>query len=109
MKDWYLSADLSLGTSFRYAVTNGEDEFTSEVIDADGNPVAKTGMGRSDRLGGSVSVSYDITDKLSLSFNVGSGGPPLTADNKRLRFPFFDWESAVGNSVSYSLSIGGRL
>lgn len=109
MEGWYLSAGLSIGTSFRYAVTNERDEFSSDVRDADGNLVTKTGMGRSDRLGGSVSVSYDVTDKLSLSFNVGSGGPPLTADNKRLRFPFFDWESAVGNSVSYSLSFGGRL
>ncbi|MCI0574440.1 MAG: hypothetical protein L0Y66_27215 [Myxococcaceae bacterium] len=99
---WTGSLGVGLSHQWRYAVTSAPDEYTAPTLDEHGNPAVHTGMGRTDSLSVSLSGGYNLNDQLSLSFGVSDAGPPLSRDNKRLRFLFV--EGAVA-STTYSLSL----
>lgn len=104
-----VSASLGVSNSWKYAVVDEADEFTPKALDSNGNPVAHAGMGRGDRLSGSLGVSYAITDRYSVSAGMGTEGPPKTKDNKNFRFPFFDFVSGPDNLTSYSVTFSANF
>lgn len=68
---------------------------------------AKPGRGRSDLQWGLASVGYtfDSDKQWTLSALVLTATPPWSADNRTLRFPFFDFRSSADNYTSLSLSV----
>ncbi|MBI5547479.1 MAG: hypothetical protein HY901_26655 [Deltaproteobacteria bacterium] len=94
---------------FHYAATDVADPYTSKKTDTDGNPVVKVGAGRSDVVWGTLEVEVALVDHLSLGLSIVNVGPAKTRDNKRLRFPFFDTESAADNLTSFSLGLTASL
>ncbi len=68
---------------------------------------AQPGRGRSDVQWGLVSVGYtfDPDQKWTLSAMALTAAPPWSADNRTLRFPFFDFRSSADNYSSISLSV----
>ena len=99
------SGNLTLVNSWKYAVTDSVDPYTPKALDSNGNPVARVGDGRSDRLVGALGVSYALSDTFGVSAGVSTNGPPKTRDNRSFRFPFFDFVSANDNLTTYSLSL----
>lgn len=104
------SAGLSLVNAFKYSVAPAEpDEFTPKALDSNGNPVARGGFGRSDRLSGSLGVAYQLNEAFGISAGMGTSGAPKTRDNKAFRFPFFDFIGPESNSTQYSLTLSAAL
>jgi long-subunit fatty acid transport protein len=54
---------------------------------------ATDGRGRRDSHGASLSASYQLLDNLGISAGIANGGSPRTADDRRIRIPFFSYES----------------
>lgn len=100
--DFGLSTSLSwaFSDSWSYAddTITDEDEFTA--------PDAESGRGHGQSMSGSLGVSYAFLDHYSVSANMTTGGPPKTADNERVRFPFFDTQSGNLQYTSLGLSLG---
>lgn len=102
---WFpgFSTRVSLGFSDNFTYDNGtittQDEFTS--------PNAITGRGHSQGMSGSLSASYSFLDHFSLSLGFSTGQSPLTSDNRRLRFPFWDLETGNMSRTSTSLTLAG--
>jgi hypothetical protein len=88
----------SFSDSFTYAVDGitERDEFTAEN--------AVPGRGHSQSMGGSIGLSYSFLQYFGASMTLRTGGPPKTADNQRIRFPF--WDTQSGNLSYTSLSFG---
>ncbi|MFZ5472177.1 MAG: hypothetical protein ACOZIN_22325 [Myxococcota bacterium] len=99
------SAGFRLGTSFKYAIVSEVDEFTPKAVDSNGNPVATTGMARSDNMIGSLGASYAVNDVFEVSAGMQTEGPPKTMDNKNFRFPWFDFVSGADNLTAYSVAV----
>jgi hypothetical protein len=95
---WYAAVAYSLSHSWKY-YDAPIDEFSSDY--------AKAGRGRSDNQWGSIGVSYALTEsgQTAISAQVYTGSPVFTADNKTLRFPFFDFRSLPDNYSSFSLGL----
>lgn len=76
-----------------------KDEYTSEY--------AKPGRMRRDTQWGTLDVSYSLgEDKLtSVSLGTFTASPPYSADNKTLRFPFWDFRSLSDNYSSVSVGL----
>ena len=102
---WFpgFSTRISLGLSDNFTYDNGtittRDEYTS--------PNAITGRGHSQGMSGSLSASYAFLDHFSLSLGFSTGQSPLTSDNRRLRFPFWDLETGNMSRTSTSLTLAG--
>jgi hypothetical protein len=99
--DFGLSASLgwSFADSWSYAdeTITDEDEFTA--------PDAVSGRGHSQSMSGSIGLSYAFLDHYSVSASMSTGGPPKTADNDRVRFPFFDTQSGNLQYTSLGLAL----
>ena len=95
-----LSLGLSFGLNHSWTYDNGtitrEDEFT--------NPNARVGRGFRQGMSGGLSASYGFLDYYGVSFSLSTNQSPLTADNRRVRFPFWDFQS--GNLQYTSASLG---
>lgn len=104
-----VSMGFGLGTSFKYAMVEAVDEYTPKALDSNGNPVAKVGMGRSDNMNGSIGLAYNLNETFNLSAGMGTGGAPLTRDNKHLRFPWFDFISGADSLTNYSVSLSATF
>lgn len=100
-----LGMGLNLSTGYAYEMPV-DDEYASQKLDENGNSVIRK-TGRGDNMVGVLSASYQLTDTIGLSFSMGTGQPPLSADNKRLRFPFFSNENAEDGATNYSLALSG--
>ncbi len=100
---------LTLVNQFGYPAAAIDDPYTSTKTDVDGNPVARTGAGRRDVVWGSFDVEVALTERWSVGISVTNVGPTRTRDNQRLRFPFFDTESAADNLTSFSLGVTATL
>lgn len=74
-----------------------DDQFTSEF--------ARPGRGHSQIMIGSVSASYSFLDHFSAGLAMTTTQLPLTADNDRVRFPFFDLETGNLQNTSFRLSV----
>jgi hypothetical protein len=66
---------------------------------------AKAGRGRLDLQYGALSANYSLPAGLFGSFSVATFSQPWSADNKTLRFPFFDFRSTADNITSVNLSL----
>lgn len=94
--------DLSIGFAFAdsWSYDNGtitsDDEFVGKH--------AKVGRGHSQYSQGSLVLSYKPIKYATVSFGMVSTQPWKTADNKTLRFPWFDTESPSKNYTKFMLS-----
>jgi hypothetical protein len=66
---------------------------------------AKAGRGRRDSHGGTLFANYQALDQLSFGAGMATGGPTRTADDKSIRFPFFNFEGAESNMTTFFLSV----
>jgi hypothetical protein len=79
----------SLGVNVTYSLAHSwayrsyeRDEFTAEG--------ARAGRGRTDAQVGAISAGYQLLEgRLSVQAGVATAGPTRTADDRRIRFPFF--------------------
>ncbi len=102
----FVSVSYGLLTGFRYAAVGEADAATPKALDANGNPVARTGMVRNaDTQSASVSVSFNITDAISGSIYYFNFAPLLTADQKAVRFPFVDVAGIANNNGGFGFSL----
>ena len=93
-----------LGKTFQYPVA--VDELSTRAVYSDGTPVARA-QGQSDRMVGAFGARYRLTEAISASLEVGTIQPPLTADGKAVRFPFFAFRNVEDSFTSYSLAFSG--
>lgn len=85
--------------AFKYAFP--KDQYQSM------NAVAR---GQSDATWGMLSLGYDVNDHLNLSLGMSSYQPVRTADQKGIRFPFFDFSSGnAANNTQVFVSMSGTL
>lgn len=100
--DTGLSASLGLtfSDSFTYAIDEitEEDELTSEF--------AEPGRGHSQVVIGSVGLSYRFLDHFSTGISMSTAQQPKTADNGRIRFPFYDTQTANLSATSLAIRFG---
>jgi hypothetical protein len=98
------SAGFNMGKTFKYVV--GVDDFSTRAVYSNGTPVADA-QGQSDRMIGSLGASYQLTDAISASLEMGTLQAPLTADGRALRFPFFAFRNVEDSLTNYSLTFAG--
>jgi hypothetical protein len=65
---------------------------------------ARGGRGRRDSHGGSLSASYQPMKQLSFGLGMATGGPTRTADDKHIRFPFFNFLGPESNMTTFFIS-----
>ncbi len=101
----FLTVGYGMQTSFLYAAATEVDEFTPPTLDTNGNPVARTGMSRSDTQSASVSLSFNLTNSISGTLYLANFAPLLTADNKSVRFPLVDVTGLANNNTAVGFSL----
>ncbi|MDP3576093.1 MAG: hypothetical protein Q8S42_36030 [Archangium sp.] len=101
----FLTLGYGMQTSFLYAAATTVDEFTPPTRDTNGNPVARTGMSRSDTQSASVSLSFNLTNSISGTLYLFNFAPLLTADNKSVRFPLIDVTGLANNNTAVGFSL----
>jgi len=97
---WSLMMTLLVANSFKYEIPR--DMFAAE-------PAVTTG--RTDLTWGIVALGYTVTSHLSLAFGLSSQQPALDAENRHLRFPFFDLSGGLNanNYTQVFFSLDGTL
>ncbi len=101
----FLTVGYGMQTSLNYAAASTVDEFTPPTRDANGNPVARTGMSRSDTQSASISLSFNLTNSISGTVYLFNFAPLLTADNKSVRFPLIDVTGLANNNTAAGFSL----
>jgi hypothetical protein len=98
---WPISEKVGLAISY-----NLSHSWTYESYDLDelSGVGAKAGRGRRDSHGGSISANYQPWDQLAFGLGMATGGPTRTADDRRIRFPFFNFEGAESNMTTFFIS-----
>ncbi|MCA9563754.1 MAG: hypothetical protein KC561_09710 [Myxococcales bacterium] len=97
---WIPGLSSAIGIAFAdfFTYDNGtisrDDEFTSEF--------AVPGRGHGQSMTGFISVSYAFLDYFSADITLDTTQEPLTADNQRVRFPF--WDTQTGNLQNTTLA-----
>ena len=94
--------DLSIGFAFADSWTYDNGTITSD--DEFVGKHAKVGRGHSQYSQGSLVLSHKPIKYATVSFGMVSTQPWKTADNKTLRFPWFDTESPSKNYTKFLLS-----
>jgi hypothetical protein len=92
---------LSLGISYGIAASWTYDSYP---LDQYSSPNAKAGHGRGESQTGTLTASYEATDKLSFGLGMVTGGGLRSADDKRFRFPFYAFEGAESNLTTFFVS-----
>lgn len=93
--------------SWREAADGGvKDQYTPTTLDADGQPVVKTGLGDSDRTITFFGGSYQLNEHYSIDLGIYTVQTPLFPDNKHVRFPFLSFGNWAdnGSSIYFTLS-----
>lgn len=101
-----LGISFSMGKSMDYYI--GVDENSSTKLDSNGNPVVKA-QGTSDRMMGALSASYQLTSAIGISASMQTAQTPFSADNQRLRFPFYAFEGQENSLTAYSLALSAAF
>jgi len=104
-----VAASYWLTNTWRYAAADGTDIYTPQAVDSSGNPVANSGMGRTDSVVTSLSANYELTRYVNLSAGTYTTSPPKTMDNQGFRNPFFDTISWASNLTTFYFSVAVRL
>ena len=101
---WLPTPRLSVGLTY---VLYNNFKYNDFSADAWTSANAKPGNGRADLQWGMVAVGYsfDPDQQWTLSALALTASPPWSADNRTLRFPFFDFRSAADNYTGFSLSV----
>lgn len=86
--EWSVTLQLAVQNSWTY-LSIPKDQFSS--------PYAKAGRGQRDRTYGVLDVTYQPFEHFGFSLGLSSAQPAKTADNKSVRFPFFDFSSEGNN------------
>jgi hypothetical protein len=87
-EQWSITLQLAIQNSWTY-LSIPKDQFAS--------PYAKAGRGQRDKTFGVIDVSYQPWEHFGFSLGLSSAQPAKTADNKSVRFPFFDFSSEGNN------------
>ena len=99
LESWTASASLMVVNAFKY---------TQPLSDQYSSPYASA-TGQSDMTSGGLDLSYQATKNLAFSVGVSSTQPALTADNKSLRFPFYDFVTPGNNFSAFYFDVVGIL
>lgn len=90
--------------AWREAAAPEVDEFTPKALDTNGNPVAKPGLGTSDRTSAFVGGSYQLNEHYSIDLGVSTVQTPLTPTGQ-VRFPFLSLGTWADNATSVYFTI----
>jgi hypothetical protein len=93
---WSLTLQIGIQNAWTYA-NIAKDEFSS--------PYAKGGRGQRDSTFGTLDVSYQAFEHVGFSLGVSSSQPAKTRDNKRFRFPFFDFSTEGNNFTNFYFDV----
>jgi len=98
---WPATETLGFGAAY-----NLSHSWTYESYDLDelSGVGARAGRGRRDSHGGSFFANWQVLDHLAFGAGMATGGPTRTADDKRIRFPFFNLEGAESNMTTFFIS-----
>ena len=98
---WPATEQLGLGISYNYSMA-----WTYESYDLDeySGVGAQAGRGRRDSHGGTIFANYQALEQLTFGLGMSTGGATRTADDKRIRFPFFNFEGAESNMTTFFIS-----
>ena len=96
---WSITLMIAIGNSWSYqgALPSDPDQYTNEN--------AKAGRAQSDSTSGVIDVSYQPWEHVGFSLGIASSQPAFTADNKSLRFPFFDFSSEGNNFTQFYFDV----
>ncbi len=95
-EQWSVTLQLAIQNSWTY-LSLPKDQFSS--------PNAKAGRGQRDRTFGVVDLTYQPWEHWGFSLGLYSTQPAKTADNKSVRFPFFDFSSEGNNYTQMYLDV----
>lgn len=98
---WPATERLGLGISYNLTQAWTYDSFPLDEFSGVG---AKGGRGRRDSHGGSLFANYQASDSFSFGLGMATGGSTRTADDKRIRFPFYAFEGTASNMTSFFIS-----
>ena len=98
---WPATEKLGLGISYNLSHSWTYDSYDLDDYSGVG---AKAGRGRRDSHGGSIFANYQALDQLAFGLGMATGGPTRTADDKRIRFPFFNLEGPESNMTTFFIS-----
>ena len=96
---WSTSVSLMVVSAFKY---------TQALSDQYSSPYASA-TGQSDMTSGGLDLSYQATEHLAFSIGVSSLQPLRSADNKSLRFPFYDFVTPGNNFSAFYFDVVGSL
>ncbi len=101
---WMPTPRLAVGLTYALYNNFKYNDFSNDVWTSAN---AKPGNGRADLQWGLVSVGYslDPDQQWTLTALAVTASPPWSADNRTLRFPFFDWRSSADNYTSLGLAV----
>ncbi|MFW5966299.1 MAG: hypothetical protein ACOCV2_02220 [Persicimonas sp.] len=94
-----LNASISYALIDYFQFSLPEDEYTAE--NADG------GTGHQQFVSGVLGLEYGLNDNVTLGAGTYTVQPPLTADNKSVRFPFWNFNGAANNYSAFTMSVTG--
>jgi hypothetical protein len=99
----FYPATEKLGLGISYNLSHSWT-YESYPLDEQSGVGARGGRGRRDSHGGSVFANYEALEQLSFGLGMATGGPTRTADDKRIRFPFFNFEGEESNMTTFFIS-----
>jgi hypothetical protein len=95
---WPATETLGLGISYNLSHSWTYESYPLDELSGVG---AREGRGRRDSHGGSIFANWQVLDQLAFSAGMATGGPTRTADDKRIRFPFFNFEGPESNMTTF--------
>ncbi len=105
---------LDFGMAHALSTDLSESDLPSQFAGNVGHsPNGKTGSPQADYMNSSIVLAYQFTDFFSADFGLGTAFLPPYIQNgsnaKRVRFPFFDFESTALNYSSFALNLNFTL
>jgi hypothetical protein len=98
---WPVTQKLGLGISYNLSHSWSYESYELDELSGVG---ASEGRGRRDSHGGSFFANYQALDHIAFGLGMATGGPTRTADDKRIRFPFFALEGPESNMTTFFIS-----
>ncbi|MFH1807783.1 MAG: hypothetical protein ABIJ09_03505 [Pseudomonadota bacterium] len=83
-------------------------KYTQPLSDEYSSPYARA-AGQIDSTWGTIDITYQPWEHLAFSAGMSSLQPAFTADNKYLRFPFFDFVSTADNYTAFYFDVMGTF
>jgi hypothetical protein len=99
---WPATETLGFGISYNLSHSWTYESYPLDELSGVG---AREGRGRRDSHGGSIFANWQVLDQLAFSAGMATGGPTRTADDKRIRFPFFNFEGPESNMTTFFIGV----